>query len=250
MSSSQRLAGKVSIITGGAQGIGLATALKFSREGATVVVCDIRQAAVDAAVAQCQEAGAKALGMVVDATQREMVDAMVQQVLNQFGRIDVLVNNAGITQDARLQKMTIEQFDRVIDVNLRGVFHCSQAVADAMVKQGSGVILNASSVVGIYGNFGQTNYAATKFGVIGFTKTWSRELGPKGVRVNAVAPGFVATPILSTIPDKVLQEMIDRVPLKRLGQPEDIANVYAFLASDDAAYINGAVLEVSGGMTV
>ena len=250
MSSSQRLAGKVSIITGGAQGIGLATALKFSREGATVVVCDIRQAAVDAAVAQCQEAGAKALGRVVDVTQREMVDAMVQQVLNQFGRIDVLVNNAGITQDARLQKMTIEQFDRVIDVNLRGVFHCSQAVADAMVKQGGGVILNASSVVGIYGNFGQTNYAATKFGVIGFTKTWSRELGPKGVRVNAVAPGFVATPILSTIPDKVLQEMIDRVPLKRLGQPEDIANVYAFLASDDAAYINGAVLEVSGGMTV
>ena len=250
MSSSQRLAGKVSIITGGAQGIGLATALKFSREGATVVVCDIRQAAVDAAVAQCQEAGAKALGWVVDVTQREMVDAMVQQVLSQFGRIDVLVNNAGITQDARLQKMTIEQFDRVIDVNLRGVFHCSQAVADAMVKQGSGVILNASSVVGIYGNFGQTNYAATKFGVIGFTKTWSRELGPKGVRVNAVAPGFVATPILSTIPDKVLQEMIDRVPLKRLGQPEDIANVYAFLASDDAAYINGAVLEVSGGMTV
>ena len=250
MSSSQRLTGKVSIITGGAQGIGLATALKFSREGATVVVCDIRQAAVDAAVAQCQEAGAKALGMVVDVTQREMVDAMVQQVLSQMGRIDVLVNNAGITQDARLQKMTIEQFDRVIDVNLRGVFHCSQAVADAMVKQGSGVILNASSVVGIYGNFGQTNYAATKFGVIGFTKTWSRELGPKGVRVNAVAPGFVATPILSTIPDKVLQEMIDRVPLKRLGQPEDIANVYAFLASDDAAYINGAVLEVSGGMTV
>jgi 3-oxoacyl-[acyl-carrier protein] reductase len=250
MSSSQRLAGKVSIITGGAQGIGLATALKFSREGAIVVVCDIRQAAVDAAVAQCQEAGAKALGRVVDVTQREMVDAMVQQVLNQFGRIDVLVNNAGITQDARLQKMTIEQFDRVIDVNLRGVFHCSQAVADAMVKQGSGVILNASSVVGIYGNFGQTNYAATKFGVIGFTKTWSRELGPKGVRVNAVAPGFVATPILSTIPDKVLQEMTDRVPLKRLGQPEDIANVYAFLASDDAAYINGAVLEVSGGMTV
>jgi 3-oxoacyl-[acyl-carrier protein] reductase len=250
MSSSQRLAGQVSIITGGAQGIGLATALKFSREGATVVVCDIRQAAVDAAVAQCQEAGAKALGRVVDVTQREMVDAMVQQVLSQFGRIDVLVNNAGITQDARLQKMTIEQFDRVIDVNLRGVFHCSQAVADAMVKQGSGVILNASSVVGIYGNFGQTNYAATKFGVIGFTKTWSRELGPKGVRVNAVAPGFVATPILSTIPDKVLQEMIDRVPLKRLGQPEDIANVYAFLASDDAAYINGAVLEVSGGMTV
>jgi 3-oxoacyl-[acyl-carrier protein] reductase len=250
MSTSQRLAGKVSIITGAAQGIGLATALKFAREGAQVVVCDVRQAAVDQAVAQCQALGAQAVGKVVDVTQRDMVDAVVKQIKDQWGRIDVLVNNAGITQDARLQKMTIEQFDRVIDVNLRGVFHCAQAVADTMVAQGSGVILNASSVVGIYGNFGQTNYAASKFGVIGFTKTWSRELGPKGVRVNAVAPGFVATPILSTIPDKVMHEMIERVPLKRLGQPEDIANVYAFLASDEAAYINGAVIEVSGGMTV
>lgn len=247
---SHRLAGKVSIITGAAQGIGLATALKFAREGAIVVVCDVKQAAVDDAVKQCQATGAQALGFVVDVTQREMVDATVKAVLDKFGRVDVLVNNAGITQDARLQKMTLEQFDRVIDVNLRGVFHCSQAVADAMVAQGSGVILNASSVVGIYGNFGQTNYAATKFGVIGFTKTWSRELGPKGIRVNAVAPGFVATPILSTMPDKVVEEMMSRVPLKRLGQPEDIANVYAFLASDEAAYVNGAVLEVSGGMTV
>jgi len=201
-------------------------------------------------VKQCQAIGAQAVGFVVDVTQREMVDATVKSVLEQFGRVDVLVNNAGITQDARLQKMTLEQFDRVIDVNLRGVFHCTQAVADAMVAQGSGVILNASSVVGIYGNFGQTNYAATKFGVIGFTKTWSRELGPKGIRVNAVAPGFVATPILNTMPEKVVDEMKNRVPLKRLGQPEDIANVYAFLASDEAAYVNGAVLEVSGGMTV
>jgi 3-oxoacyl-[acyl-carrier protein] reductase len=245
-----RLQGKVSLITGAAQGIGLATALKFAQEGATVVVCDIKQAGVDAAVAQCQAAGATAVGFVLDVTQREMVDAVVAQVKDCFGRIDVLVNNAGITQDARLQKMTLEQFDRVIDVNLRGVFHCTQAVADTMVAQGSGAILNASSVVGIYGNFGQTNYAATKFGVIGFTKTWSRELGPKGVRVNAVAPGFVETPILSTIPDKVLDEMRAHVPLKRLGKPEEIANVYAFLASDEASYVNGAVLEVSGGMTV
>jgi 3-oxoacyl-[acyl-carrier protein] reductase len=179
-----------------------------------------------------------------------MVDAVVAQVKNQFGRIDVLVNNAGITKDARLQKMTMAQFDKVIDVNLRGVFHCAQSVADTMVAQGSGVILNASSVVGIYGNFGQTNYAATKFGVIGFTKTWSRELGPKGVRVNAIAPGFIATPILDTIPDNVMQEMKARVPLKRLGKPEEIANVYAFLASDEASYINGAVIEVAGGMTL
>jgi 3-oxoacyl-[acyl-carrier protein] reductase len=245
-----RLQNKVSLITGAAQGIGLATALKFAREGATVVVCDINPQAVDAAVAQCQAEGATAQGFVMDVTQRAMVDSVVAQVMAAFGRIDVLVNNAGITQDARLQKMTLEQFDRVIDVNLRGVFHCSQAVADIMVAQGSGVILNASSVVGVYGNFGQTNYAATKFGVIGFTKTWSRELGPKGVRVNAVAPGFVSTPILQTIPEKVLAEMAQRVPMRRLGQPEEIANVYAFLASDEASYINGVVLEVAGGLTV
>jgi 3-oxoacyl-[acyl-carrier protein] reductase len=246
----KRLLDKVCIVTGAAQGIGLATARKFSAEGAVVVICDIQRASVDEAVGQCRALGAQATGHVMDVTRREQVNEVMADVLAKFGRIDVLVNNAGITQDARLQKMTLEQFDRVIDVNLRGVFHCAQTAAEQMVRQGHGVILNASSVVGIYGNFGQTNYAASKFGVIGFTKTWARELGPKGVRVNAVAPGFVATPILNTIPDKVLKEMEDRVPLKRLGKPEDIANVYAFLASDEASYINGAVIEVSGGMTV
>jgi 3-oxoacyl-[acyl-carrier protein] reductase len=252
--ASPRLAGKVCLITGAAQGIGLATAEKFAREGATVVLCDLKREAVDAAVARCRDAGhaagGAAEGEVVNVVDRAQVDAMVAAVKARHGRIDVLVNNAGITRDARLQKMTLEQFDQVIDVNLRGVFHCAQAVVDTMVAQGSGVILNASSVVGIYGNFGQTNYAATKFGVIGFTKTWSRELGPKGVRVNAVAPGFIETPILATIPDKVLDHMREQVPLRRLGTPEEIANVYAFLASDEASYVNGAVLEVSGGMTV
>ena len=248
--TSTRLKGKVCIITGAAQGIGLATALKFAREGATVVVWDLKPSGIDSAVTQCAAAGATAGGYVVDVTQRAMVDAAVTHTLERFGRIDVLVNNAGITQDARLQKMTLEQFDRVIDVNLRGVFHCAQAVAGTMVTQGSGVILNASSVVGLYGNFGQTNYAATKFGVLGFTKTWSRELGPKGIRVNAVAPGFIMTPILETIPDKVLDDLKHRVPLQRLGTPEEIANVYCFLASDEASYVNGAVIEVSGGMTV
>ena len=238
-----RLQDKICIVTGAAQGIGAATVAKFAAEGATVVACDRR-------LKEGQPIPGASLCVAVDVTDRSQVDAMVDTVKNRWGRIDVLVNNAGITKDARLQKMTLEQFDAVIDVNLRGVFHCTQAVVDTLVEQGSGVILNASSVVGIYGNFGQTNYAATKFGVIGFTKTWSRELGPKGIRVNAVAPGFVQTPILSTIPDKVLDQMRAQVPLRRLGQPKEIANVYAFLASDEASYINGAVIEVSGGMTV
>jgi 3-oxoacyl-[acyl-carrier protein] reductase len=245
-----RLKNKVSIITGAAQGIGLATALKFAEEGATVIVCDLRADGVDAALAMVRARGAQAQGFAVDVTDRASLDAMVAAVKEHYGHIDVLVNNAGITKDARLQKMTAAQFDAVIDVNLRGVFHATQAVLATMLAQGSGVILIASSVVGIYGNFGQTNYAASKFGVIGFTKTWSRELGPKGIRVNAVAPGFVETPILATIPDKVLQHMREQVPLHRLGKPEEIANVYAFLASDEASYINGAVIEVSGGMTV
>jgi 3-oxoacyl-[acyl-carrier protein] reductase len=235
-----RLKNKICIVTGAAQGIGAATVKKFADEGAIVIGCDRLGQAVDGA----------SQTFAVDVTQRAQVDAMVAAVLAKYGRIDVLVNNAGITKDARLVKMTLEQFDAVIDVNLRGVFHCTQAVADTMVAQGGGVILNASSVVGIYGNFGQTNYAASKFGVIGFTKTWSRELGPKGIRVNAVAPGFVETPILATVPEKVLQHMREQVPLHRLGKPEEIANVYAFLASDEASYINGAVIEVSGGMTV
>ncbi|MBL0945260.1 MAG: 3-oxoacyl-ACP reductase FabG [Hydrogenophaga sp.] len=245
-----RLHNKVCLITGAAQGIGLATAETFAREGAIVVLADLKPEPVAEAVRRCQALGARAEGHALDVTDRARVDAVVDEVLARHGRIDVLVNNAGITQDARLQKMTLEQFDRVIDVNLRGVFHCAQRVADAMVQQGSGVILNASSVVGIYGNYGQTNYAASKFGVIGFTKTWARELGPKGVRVNAVAPGFIETPILGTIPDKVIAEMQQRVPLRRLGRPEEIASVYAFLASDDASYVNGAVIEVSGGMSV
>ena len=235
-----RLKNKICIVTGAAQGIGAATVKKFAEEGAIVIGCDRRADPIPGA----------AESLAVDVTDRAQVDAMVAAVLARHGRIDVLVNNAGITKDARLVNMTEQQFDAVIDVNLRGVFHCAQAVAQTLLAQGSGVILNASSVVGIYGNFGQTNYAASKFGIIGFTKTWSRELGPKGVRVNAVAPGFVETPILATVPDKVLEQMKAKVPLGRLARAEEIANVYAFLASDEASYINGAVIEVSGGMTV
>lgn len=243
-----RLTDKVAIITGSAQGIGLATALRFAAEGARVVVSDIGQQRVDQAVAAIVAQGGQAIGAVVDVTDRLAIDAMVAKVKTTWGRIDVLINNAGITKDARLAKMSSAQFDAVIAVNLKGVFECTQAVAETMTAQGSGSIVNASSVVGLYGNFGQTNYAATKAGVIGFTKTWARELGPKGVRVNAVCPGFVLTPILDTVPDAVKQKMIEKVPLGRLGRPEEIAAVYAFLASDDSSYLNGAVLEVSGGI--
>lgn len=245
-----RLKGKVSIITGGAQGIGLATARKFAAEGAIVAIADLKPEQVRSATQELRRGGAGAEGFVVDVTRREQVDAMVRDLKARFGRIDVLVNNAGITLDARLQKMTDAQFDAVIAVNLKGTYNCAQAVVETMVEQGRGVILNASSVVGIYGNYGQSNYAASKFGVIGFAKTWARELGPKGIRCNAVCPGFIATPILKTIPDRVMAQMTERVPMKRLGRPEEVADVYAYLASDEASYINGAVIEVAGGLTV
>ncbi len=249
-----RLKDKVCIITGGAQGIGLATAQRFLDEGAIVALCDLRQDAVEAALARLRATRSgregRVEGFAVDVTRRPQVDSMVARIKASFGRIDALVNNAGITLDARLAKMTDDQFDKVIEVNLKGTYHCAQAVLETMVEQGSGSITNASSVVGIYGNFGQSNYAASKFGVIGLAKTWARELGPKGIRCNAVAPGFIATPILHTIPDKVMAQMTERVPLRRLGRPEEIASVYAFLASDEASYVNGAVIEVAGGLTV
>jgi 3-oxoacyl-[acyl-carrier protein] reductase len=186
----------------------------------------------------------------VNVTDKASIAAMVRGVMDKYGRVDVLVNNAGIVDDALFRKMTDEQFERVIDINLKGTYNCARAVVDIMLAQNSGVILNASSVVGIYGNFGQSNYAASKFGVIGLAKTWARELGRKGIRANAVCPGFVETTILKSIPGKVMQSMVERVPLGRLAKPEEIANTYAFLASDEASYINGAVIEVSGGMTV
>jgi len=245
-----RLQDNVTLITGAAQGIGLATARRFAAEGARLVLCDRNPASLDPVVAELQARGTQVLAQALDVTDRAAFGALADAAIARFGGIDTLVNNAGITRDARLVKMTDEQFDAVIDVNLRAVFRCTQIVATHMVERGRGAILTASSVVGLYGNFGQTNYAATKAAVIAMTKTWARELGPKGVRVNAVAPGFIQTPMLATIPDKVMAQMAERVPLRRLGQPEEIASVYAFLASSDASYINGAVIEVDGGMTL
>lgn len=246
----KRLQDKVSIITGSGNGIGFATAKKFIAEGAKVIVCDINQVVVDEAIEKLKVPGAVIEGYVMNVTDRDHVASVVEAVVNKYQRIDVLINNAGITKDARLVNMTEQQFDAVIDVNLKGVFNCTQAVVPQMLKQGSGAIVSASSVVGLYGNFGQTNYAATKFGVIGMTMTWARELGPKGIRVNAVCPGFVETSILSTIPEDVLNGMRNHSWLKRLGQPEEIANIYAFLSSDEASYINGIALEASGGISL
>src|SRR5581483_3115856 len=197
---------------------------------------------IDAVVAEVCRSGGEAVGFVVDVTSRPSIDRMVGAVMEKYGRVDVLVNNAGIVDDA--------QFNNIIEINLKGTYNCTRAVVEVMLAQNAGVILNASSIVGIYGNFGQTNYAASKFGVIGLVKTWARELGRKGIRANAVCPGFVETPILQTIPDKVLKALIERVPLGRLAKPEEIANTYAFLASDEASYINGAVIEVNGGATL
>jgi len=245
-----RLADKVSIITGAGSGIGHATALKFGREGAKVAVCDINEPAAAEVAREIADAGGEALAFRIDVTDKESIARMVEGVMAKWGRIDTLVNNAGIVQDAQLKKMSEDQFDRVIDVNLKGVYNCTKAVVDIMLEQHSGCILNASSIVGLYGNFGQTNYAASKFAVIGMMKTWARELGKKGIRSNAICPGFIETPILKAMPQKVVQMMEDKVPLGRLGRPEEIANTYAWLASDEASYINGAVIEVSGGSTL
>jgi 3-oxoacyl-[acyl-carrier protein] reductase len=245
-----KLKQKIAIITGAAQGIGFATAYKFAQEGAAVIMVDVNENALQQAQTALKQNGLHADIFVVDVTNRAQFDTLVAGVVAKYGRIDVLVNNAGITRDARLENMTQAQFDQVMDVNVKAVFSCTQAVAPIMLAQGAGVILNASSVVGLYGNFGQTNYAASKYAVIGMTTTWARELGPKGIRVNAVCPGFIQTPILDTVPEKMLDMMKQQCWQRRVGQPEEVANVYAFLASDEASYINGIALEVSGGLSI
>jgi len=245
-----KLAGKVAVITGGARGIGHSTAVKFAAEGAKIAVCDINPELMQQTLGEIRSKGGEAEGYAVDVTDKQHIAAMVEGVMAQWGRIDCVVNNAGIVMDAQLKNMTDDQFDKVIDINLKGVYNCTRAIVDIMLKQESGVILTTSSIVGLYGNFGQTNYAASKFAVIGMTKTWARELGRKGIRAIAVCPGFIATPILKKMPDQVLQDMAKKVPCGRLGTPEEVANVFAFLASDEASYINGAVISVDGGMTL
>lgn len=251
-----RLENRVCVITGGAAGIGKATALRFCEEGARVVICDVN---AEAGQALLPDLGPESSFFQVNVADRQAVGAWLDQVAERYGRIDVLVNNAGITRDSQLVKykngevvgmMAEEDFDRVIDINLKGVFNCTQAAVPHMMKQGGGVILNASSVVGLYGNFGQTNYVATKAGVIGFTRVWARELGKYNIRVNAVAPGFTATEMVNAMPEKVIENMTSHTPLGRLGTTRDIANAYLFLASDEAAFITGEILSVDGGIVI
>ncbi len=246
----KHLSNRVALVTGGGGGIGKAVALRFAREGAQVVVIDIVAEAAQAVADEIAAAGGAALAVTCDVTQRDQVEALVRQVLDAYGQIDILCNNAGITRDARLVKMTEDEFDSVVDVNLKGVFNLTQAVAPHMIERGYGRVISTSSIVGLYGNFGQTNYVATKAGVVGMTRVWARELGPKGITANAIAPGFIATDMIKTVPQKVLDDFAARTPVRRLGTPEDIANAYLFLASEESSFVNGIVLSVDGGLVL
>ncbi|WP_340104589.1 3-oxoacyl-ACP reductase FabG [Rhodohalobacter sp. 8-1] len=240
--------GSVVLITGGADGIGRVTAQKFLEAGASVEIWDLNDEAGNEAVESWTDQGFNSRFVNVNVADHEAVDKAMSDLNEHWGRLDVLVNNAGITRDGTLLKMDHDSFKSVVDVNLTGVFNCGKAAASIMAEQGSGVILNASSVVAHNGNFGQSNYVATKSGVIGMSKTWAKELGRKGIRVNAVAPGFINTSMVESVPEKVLDQLKGNTPLGRLGEPEDIANAYLFLASNSAAFITGTVLKVDGGL--
>jgi 3-oxoacyl-[acyl-carrier protein] reductase len=245
------LAGKVIVVTGGAQGIGLAIAERCAENGAKVAIWDYQGDAIAGALDRIKDRAPRAetAGFIVDVSDLKAVQDSVKATLARFGHIDGLVNNAGVVADAQLTKMSEAQWDRVIDINLKGVFNCTRASVDALLAS-SGSIVNISSIVGLSGNFGQTNYAAAKAGVLGMSKTWARELGRKGVRSNAICPGFIETLILSAMPERVIEEMVAQIPQKRMGQPREVAAAAVFLLSSEASYINGATLEVTGGLTL
>ena len=247
---------RIAIVTGGGNGIGRATALMFADAGYAVAVWDLAEQAAADVVSAITAAGGVAIAQRVDVSKAGECAAAAAAVRERFGRIDALINNAGIVRDGQLVKvkdgqvvgqMSAEQFSLVLDVNLKGVFHCTQAVVPTMIAQKYGRIVSTSSVVALYGNFGQTNYVAAKAGVIGMTKVWARELGRYGITANAVAPGFIATDMVKSIPEKVYNHMIEHTPVGRAGQPDDIARAYLFLASERSSFITGAVLSVDGG---
>ncbi|MBE1553240.1 3-oxoacyl-ACP reductase FabG [Sporosarcina limicola] len=243
-----RLQGKTAVITGGANGIGAVAAALFGKHGAQVAIVDFNEEAGEVTAEQLRTEGVDVAFFKADVADINNVKEMAEKVIVRFGKVDILINNAGITKDAMMLKMDIMDFKRVIDVNLTGVFNCTQAFLPAMLAQGKGKIINTSSIAGTGGNVGQTNYAASKAGVIGMTRTWAKEFGRRGINVNAVAPGFIETEMIGTIPEKVLGQLQLMTPYPRFGKPEDIANAYLFLASDESDFVNGTVLEVDGGM--
>ena len=239
-----RIKGKIALVTGGARGIGRTIVEKLASEGAEIVIsCDMGDATFEQTNVRHE---------ILNVTDREAIKELVKKIKDEFGRVDILVNNAGITKDAPFVRMAEEAWDAVIDVNLKGVFNVTQAIAPLMTKNKVGSIITISSVVGLYGNIGQVNYAATKGGVIAMTKTWAKELARKGaqVRANCVAPGFISTPMTDVLPEDVINGMLERTALGKLGMPEDIANTVLFLASDESSYITGQTIEVSGGLAL
>ena len=239
----KRIDGKIALVTGGAAGIGRAIVERFASEGARMVIaCD---------VSPCEYTQENVIGRTLNVTDRDGIKELVKEIVAEYGAIDILVNNAGVTKDGPFVRMSEEQWDTVIDINLKGVFNVTQAVAPVMTKQKTGSIITLSSVVGLFGNVGQTNYAATKAGVIGMTKTWKKELARKGaqIRVNCVAPGFIQSPMTDKLSEKAMENILSGVPLQRMGTKEDVANTVLFLASDESSYITGAVIPISGGLS-
>jgi 3-oxoacyl-[acyl-carrier protein] reductase len=243
-----KLAGKVALVTGAAQGIGKAVALVLARNGADIVISDINLEKAEETAKEVQALGRKALATKVDVATLGDVEKMVESILAQFGKVDILVNNAGIARDKLILRMSEEDWDAVLNINLKGTFNCTKAVVRHMSKQKSGKIVNIASVVGEMGNAGQGNYAASKAGVIGFTKTIAREFAQRGINVNAIAPGYIETPMTDALPDKVKEELKRLIPMDRLGKPEDVAEAVLFLVSESANYITGQVLNVNGGI--
>ncbi|UCC66571.1 MAG: 3-oxoacyl-ACP reductase FabG [Deltaproteobacteria bacterium] len=241
------LTGKRAIVTGAGQGIGKQIALKLAQRGADLIIDDINPQTAPQTAQEVQALGRKAIAIVADVSKKEEVDELVKTAVRELGGMDILVNNAGIARSSVLLRLKDKEWDEVLDVNLKGIFYCTKAVAPSMIKQRYGKIINISSIYGRTGAIGDANYAASKAGIVGFTKSVAKELARYTINVNAVMPGLVDTPLLRGIPEKYLQPMIEEIPLGRVGKPEDIANVVAFLASDDASYMTGAILEVTGG---
>ncbi|MDI9880475.1 3-oxoacyl-ACP reductase FabG [Flectobacillus longus] len=241
-----RLQNRVAIITGAARGIGKAAAEIFCREGATVIIWDLLDLGEETA-ANLRSQGYQCEFMKVSTTDVSGIESATKEVFDRFGKIDILINNAGITRDKTLLKMSHDEWQQVIDVNLTGVFNCTKAVAPYMVEKQYGRIICTSSIVGVHGNFGQTNYVAAKAGLIGMVKTWAKELAKHGITSNAVAPGFIRTEMTEAMPEEVQKAMISQIPLKRMGDPKDIAYAYLYLASEEASFVNGQVLGVNGG---